>query len=153
MQFGRAIQSATQTAIYASVRAQPHFAESGSSTIQATEGRIRARGCKGRAGTPDCVLRRRFTGLLAQVHGTFGAGVVFGDRTAPTQAIESCFAEQVPTIFPHLRQIFNHSSTSQIGRPRKQRSTPPFVPDPISRPGVFHDSSHRKAIVCPTGSG
>ena len=119
-------RSATRTAIYASVRAQPHSAEPGSSTIQATEGRMRARGCKGRAGTPDCVLWRRFTGLLAQVYWpcgagprdfwrrsiglaaqvywAFGAGVVFGDRPAPPQAVESCFAAQVPTTFPHLHQ-------------------------------------------------
>ena len=94
------------------------------------------------AGAQD--FWRRSIGLAAQVHGTFGAGVVFGDRPAPPQAVESCFVAQVPTIFPHLRQ----SSISPA--PIQHRTCARYSIIRQHPKSVGHANSDLRPRSCPT---
>ena len=120
MQFGRAIRSADSVGQFGRPRKQQSTSPFVPDPTSRNQGLPQFRPQKGECvpeaareelghlivscGAGSQGFWRRSIGLAAQVHGTFGAGVVFGDRPAPPQAIESCFAAQVPTTFPHLRQ-------------------------------------------------
>ena len=114
-------------------------------------------------------MRRRSTGLLAQVYRAFGAGLLALRRRSIGLLAQVCFwgidlrhprpwnhvlRRRSPPFFltctnpaSHLRQKIQspapiHHPTCanpdaypnrSIGRPRKQQSMPPFVPDPTSR--------------------